>query len=330
VLILWLQFLVSATLIVFAGTKLTRSADTIAEHTGLGALWAGVFLLPLATSLPELVTSWRAAVILAPDLSIGNVFGSNLFNISIIAFIDLTQGHGSVLNRVSQRHIFTAAMGIILTGYAAIIMLVPLPGRFFWVGLDTLAIPVLYLGGNWLLARMERRHAVEAATIDMAARERSLAGAVFWFLTAAVIIIFAGTSLADTGEALATATGLGQTLVGSFLIAITTSLPELVTTYTAARMGILDMAIGNIFGANLFNIIIIFFADLFYMGGPIMHAISPTHLVTAIMSVILTALAVAGLIYRSQRSFVRLGFDSIAIMGGYLLAMILLFFSGRL
>jgi cation:H+ antiporter len=122
-LITWLQFLVSAALIVLAGTRLARSADTIAEHTGLGALWAGVFLLPLATSMPELVTSWRAAVIGAPDLSVGNVFGSNMFNISIIALINLAQRRGSILTRVSQRHIFTAAMSIILTGYAAIIML---------------------------------------------------------------------------------------------------------------------------------------------------------------------------------------------------------------
>jgi cation:H+ antiporter len=326
---LWVQFIISALLIVAAGTRLTRSADTIAEHTGLGALWAGVFLLPLATSLPELVTSWRAAVILAPDLSIGNVFGSNLFNISIIAMIDLTQGKGPVLTRCSQRHIFTAAMGIILTGYAAIIMLVPFPGRFLWVGFDTLMIPVFYVLGSWLLIRMERRHAVEAATIDLSVRERSLVGAILWFVAAAGVIVFAGTTLADTGEAIARETGLGQTLVGSLLIGITTSLPELVTTFTAARMGILDMAIGNIFGANLFNIMIIFFADLFYTGGPIMQNISPIHLVTAVMSIILTALAVAGLIYRSQRSFIRLGFDSIAIVGGYVLAMILLFFSVR-
>lgn len=325
-LILWLQFFMSAVLIVAAGTRLTRCADTIAEHTGLGALWAGVFLLPLATSLPELVTSWRAAVIMAPDLSVGNVFGSNLFNITIIAVINLAQGNGSVLTRVSQRHVFSAAMGIILTCYAAIIMLVPIPGRIGWLGLDTMALPVFYLCGNWLLARMERRHAIEAATIDLAARGRSLVKAVLWFVAAATVIVVAGTTLADTGEAIARETGLGQTVVGSFFIAITTSLPELVTTITAARLGILDMAIGNIFGANFFNIIILFFADLFYTEGPIMQSISPIHLVVALMSVILTAIAVAGLIYRSQRSFVRLGFDSIAIVVGYVLAMIILFF----
>jgi cation:H+ antiporter len=322
---LWIQFLVSALLIVLAGTRLTRSAETIAENTGLGVLWAGVFLLPLATSLPELVTSWRAAVILAPDLSLGNVFGSNMFNVTIIAMIDLFHGPTPILTRVSQRHIFTASMGIIITCYAAIIMIIPFPVRIGWLGLDTLALPFFYVFGNWLLARFERRHAEEDATIDLAGRDRSLVQAVLWFLAAAVVIVFAGTSLADTGDAIAIQTGIGQMLVGSFFIAITTSLPEVVTTFTAARLGIPDMAIGNIFGANLFNLVIIFFADFFYTGGPILHAVSSGHLVTALISVILTSIAVIGLIYRSQRSFIRLGYDSIAILVGYVLAMILLF-----
>jgi cation:H+ antiporter len=325
---IWVQFLISAILIVAAGTKLTRSADTIAEHTGLGALWAGVFLLPLATSLPELVTSWRSAVILAPDLAVGNVFGSNMFNIAIIALIDLSQGKGPILTRVSQRHVFTAAMGIILTCYIALIMIVPIPVRVGWVGLEVMVIPAFYIFGNWLLTRFERRHAVEAATIDLAARGRSLGGALFWFVAAAAVIVVAGINLADAGEAIARETGLGQTLVGSFFIAITTSLPEVVTTVTAARLGILDMAIGNIFGANLFNLLIIFFADLFFTGGPLMQVVDPSHLVTALMSVILTSIAVAGMIYRSQRSYVHLGVDSIFIVGGYVFAMILLFFMG--
>lgn len=326
-LILWLQFFMSALLIVIAGTKLTRSADTIAEHTGLGTLWAGAFLLPLATSLPELVTSWRAAVIHAPDLSVGNVFGSNMFNISIIALIDLTQGHVPILTRVSQRHIFTAAMGIILTCLVAISMLVPIGGQIAWIVPGTVYIPAFYVFGNWLLARFERRHAGESVAIDLAARERSLPKAVFWFVAAAAVIIVAGTNLADTGEAIARETGLGQTLVGSFFIAITTSLPELVTTFTAARLGILDMAIGNIFGANFFNLVIIFFADIFYTEGPILQAISMEHLVVALMSVLLTTIAVAGLIYGSQRSLGRLGFVSIAIVAGYAAAMALLFFA---
>ena len=287
--------------------------------------WAGVFLLPLATSLPELVTSWRAAVILAPDISLGNVFGSNMFNVAIIAMIDLFHGPTPILTRVSQRHIFTATMGIIITCYAAIIMIIPFPVRIGWLGLDTLALPFFYVFGNWLLARFERRHAVEEATIELAGRDQSLVQAVLWFLAAAVVIVFAGTSLADTGDAIAIQTGLGQTLVGSFFIAITTSLPEVVTTFTAARRGILDMAIGNIFGANLFNLVIIFFADIFYTGGPILHAVSSGHQVTALMAVILTSIAVIGLIYRSQRSFIRIGYDSIAILIGYVLGMTLLF-----
>ncbi len=324
---LWIQFIASAFLIVLAGTRLTRSAETIAEHTGLGTLWAGVFLLPLATSLPELVTSWRAAAIFAPDLSLGNVFGSNMFNVAIIALIDLTHGPTPILARVSQRHIFTAAMGIIITCYVAITMIMPISVRIGWIGLETLALPFLYFFSTWLMARFEKRHACQDGAVNFAETGQSLRQAISWFLAAAVIIIFAGTSLADAGDAIALGTGLGRTLVGSFFIAITTSLPEVVTTFSAARRGVFDMAIGNIFGANLFNLVIIFFADAFYTGGNILSVGSPTHLVTMFMFVILTSIAVIGLIYRSQRCFVRSGYDSIAILAGYILGMTLLFLS---
>jgi cation:H+ antiporter len=323
--ILWLHFLISAILIIVAGTRLTRSAQVIAGYTGLGVLWAGAFLLPLATSLPELVTSWRAASINAADLAVGNVFGSNMFNLTIIAMIDLTHGKTPVLTRVSHRHIFTANLVILLTCFMAITMIIPVPFRIGWVGLETTAIPVIYFLGNWLLARFERRYVGEEAAIDLSERNHPLGQAVLWFIVAALVIVVAGSRLADTGEAIARETGLGQTLIGSFFIAITTSLPEVVTTFTAARMGVFDMAIGNIVGANFFNLLILFFADLFYASGPIIQTISSGHLVLALISVILMSLAVIGLIYRSQRSFARLGYDSIAILAVYIVATVLLF-----
>jgi cation:H+ antiporter len=325
-IVLWGKFIVSAFLIIVAGTGLTRNAEAIARHTGLGTLWAGVFLLPLATSLPELVTSWRAAAIGAPDLAVGNVFGSNIFNIFIIAMIDLSQS-GPLLTKVSQRHIFTATVGMLITAFVAINMMMPSHLSIGWLGLNTIVILAFYLAGNWLLSRFERRHAVMASALEVQNEVRPLGQALFFFVVAALVIVIAGTTVADTGEAIARQTGISQTLFGSFFIAITTSLPEVVTTFAAVRLGILDMAIGNIFGANLFNLLILFFADLFYLPGPIMLAISSNHLITAMMSIILTCLAVIGLIYRSQRSFARLGYDSIAIVFGYVIAIILLFFS---
>jgi cation:H+ antiporter len=323
--ILWIRFLVSAVLIIIAGTGLTRNAEAIARHTGLGTLWAGVFLLPLATSMPELVTSWRSAVIGAPDLAVGNVFGSNIFNIFIIALIDISHGSSPLLGRVSQRHIFTAAMVMLVTSFVAINMLTPTTLRIGWLGVDTVAVLAFYLTGNWLLSRFERRHAVQASSLEGDSAVRTLGQALFLFGLGAVIIVAAGTTLADTGQAIARETGMSQTLFGSFFVAITTSLPEVVTTFSAVRLGILDMAIGNIFGANFFNLLILFFTDLFYRPGPIMHVISGGHLITALMSIILTCLAVIGLIYRSQRSFGRLGYDSVAIIIGYFMAILLLF-----
>ena len=104
-LTIWVKFALSALVIVISGVLITRSARVIAEKTGLGFIWGGFILLPLATSLPELVTSWRAASIDSPDLAAGNLLGSMLFNLAVIAVIDLAQGKGALFYRLNQNQI---------------------------------------------------------------------------------------------------------------------------------------------------------------------------------------------------------------------------------
>jgi len=100
---LWLLFLICALIIIFTGTKLTRYGDIIAEKTGLGRVWIGAALIPLATSLPELTSSSGAAWINAPNLAIGNIFGSIMFNLLIIAIADFAHGPGPLLREVIFR-----------------------------------------------------------------------------------------------------------------------------------------------------------------------------------------------------------------------------------
>ena len=95
----WLLFFLDAAFIIVAGMQLTKNAEKVAVSLGLGHTWAGALLLPLATSLPELVTALRAALIAAPDLIGGNIYGSILFNLTLIALIDLAQGRGPLTAR---------------------------------------------------------------------------------------------------------------------------------------------------------------------------------------------------------------------------------------
>ncbi len=141
----WFQFVIGATLVIAAGISLTRSADALSRALGLGAGWAGLLILPLATSLPELVSSVRAALIDAPDLAVGNLFGSNLFNITILAVVDLAQGRGSLFHRLREGHVIAAALGLILLATAGLGLLIPFPAIFQGsIGLETLLLFGVY------------------------------------------------------------------------------------------------------------------------------------------------------------------------------------------
>ncbi|MDW7739674.1 MAG: hypothetical protein SCJ97_06410 [Bacillota bacterium] len=337
--IAWLQFFAGAILIVIAGVTLTKSADTLGRALGLTTGWAGVIILPFATSLPELVSSVRAALILAPDLAVGNLFGSNLFNIAIIAIVDLMQGKGSLFIRLKDGHAMSASISVILISIAGLGLLLPFPT--LWgtqIGFDT----VLLLGSYLLAARIitvyekkgmtladldpRRRKEKEEKEHEEAISRGKTKKAILSFVLGAAVILVAGTYLTDASDVIALETGLGRTFVGSIFLAIATSLPEVVTTSTAARLGKLDMAVGNVFGANMYNMFILAIVDLVYLPGPILKASSQGHLLTLLMCTILTALAITGLVNRSKRAIGYLGIDSLVIVVVYLSAVAALFF----
>jgi len=108
---LWLLFFACAIIIILVGIKLTHYGDIIAEKSGLGRLWIGAALIPLATSLPEIASSSSAALINAPDLAIGNIFGSIMFNLLIIAVIDFAHGPGPLFKQLNIGQILTAILG---------------------------------------------------------------------------------------------------------------------------------------------------------------------------------------------------------------------------
>ncbi|MTI93956.1 MAG: sodium:calcium antiporter [Firmicutes bacterium] len=329
-LILWLRFVSFAALIVIAATQLSRNADIIAEKTGLGRAWVGALLLPVATSLPEIVTSTQATVLGNPDIALGNVFGSNMFNIFIIAVVDLFQGRGPVLYYVSSGHILSAAVGIILIGLTCLGIVigaeftVPVLG----IGFDSLLLLAVFLGGLRLIGRYERKRGGSDDTEEARYRDCTLPRAGIVFAIAAIMIVIAGRQVAIAADELSRVTVLGGTFVGSFLVAVTTSLPELVTTLTAVRLGAYDMAIGNIMGANIMNIFIIVVTDLVYREGSVLSVVSQDNLITGFLAIVLMAIAVTGLIYRSRRSIFYLGFDAIAIIVLYFAGLGLLFASG--
>ena len=329
-MVMWIQFILSALIIVWAGNRLTRSAAVIAAMLGIGTSWAGVLLLPLATSLPELVTSLRAVAIDAPNLALVNIFGSILYNLALLALIDLAQGRGALTAHISRSHILTASFSVITLSLAVLAML---SGIFFnvaWVGGESIFIAAAYLLGSRMLYKYEKRN-LQLESNPTGGRKKaacfSKKTAIWQYLISAGLIIAAGVLLTDAAEMIALETSLGQTVIGTLLLAVSTSLPETVTTLSAVRLGFLDMAVANVFGANFMNMFILFWADLFYRSGPITAAADQAHLLSALVAVIMTTVIIAGIIYRTQRELVSIGYDSLIVLGGYIMALYLVFFA---
>ncbi len=321
-------FGLSAAAVAGAGIVLARTGDVIAERTGLGGLVVGMFLLAGATSLPEIATDVSASLAGAPDLAVGDLFGSSMANMAILAIIDLVY-RGRVWTRVGLGQARLASVAIALTSVALLSLLTPAAPAIGWVGVETVVIVIGYLAATgWIrrTRRSGRREPDGTGEImaptgwgEEAEASTSLRGVVARFALAAGVVLMTAPLVALSAEGIANETGVGQTFIGTFLLAITTSLPELVASLTAVRIGAHDLAVGNLFGSNAFNMVALFAADVAYLPGPILAAVSPGQAVAGVGAILLMALALAAVIHGTETRIRRLEPDAIGLLITYVL-----------
>ncbi len=329
----WLKFLLCFLIILFAGSKLARYGDAIAEKTGLGRLWIGLMLLALITSMPELITGVSSVALVGlPDLALGTLLGSCLFNLSILAVLDVMYRPAPLWNKASSNHMLSAGLGILLMALAAGGILT---GEWFsgltvgWVGIPSFIIVIIYLLGVRGMFRLERGQQLSPPEATVLRYGDSSIGMVwFRFALAAVAVIGAGVWLSYVGREIAETTGWDTTFVGSLFLAISTSMPEMVVAIAALRLGAVDMAVADILGANMLDVAHIFTVDVFYTRGPVLSAVSSSHLITAAVVVVMSLLVIAGLRFRQRRkTFIVISWYSVALIGLYILGAYVLFIS---
>lgn len=330
----WFKFLLCVVIILFSGTKLARYGDAIAEKTGLGGLWIGLVLIAAITSMPELVTGVSAAaLVVLPDLAVGTLLGSCLLNLVIIAVMDILYRPSPILSRVSLRHVASAGAGILLIAVAAGGILAGewLSGLALgWVGLTSIIILILYLVAVRQLFRFERSYQASLPPVSSSKYEESSTKAVwFKFALAAAAVIGAGIWLSFIGDEITETYGWSSSFVGSLFLAISTSMPELVVTIAALRLGAIDMAVADILGSNMFNLAIILPVDLSYSQAPILSEASAAHLVTAVVAIVMSLLVIVGLRFRQKRkTFFVISWYALALIGLYIFGAYALFISG--
>lgn len=333
----WLEFFVCAGLILFSGNLLSRYGDILAEKTGMGRTWIGLILLATVTSLPELGTGLSAVTVAGvPDIAAGDVLGSCVFNLMLIGFIDLLYRPAPILTQAAQGHILSASFGILLLGAVALGFLLSAQEALawsLWIGPYTPVILLLYGVAMRMVFRYEKRRMQEFLSAQAQALQYEdipLDKVYRKVALHAAVVVGAGLWLPFIGARIAEATGWGQTFVGNLLVAASTSLPEIVTTLAALRLGAHDLAVANLFGSNLFNMAILALDDLVYLKGPLLSDISGFHMFSVVAAVLMTAVGIAGLIYRDQKkAWGSISWEGLALLLLYLLNAYLIFSVAR-
>jgi cation:H+ antiporter len=336
--LVWVKFAICLAIILIAGTRLSKYGDALAEKTKLGRIWIGVVLLAAITSLPELATGISSVVFVGkPDLTLGDLFGSNLINLVVIAIIDVLYTRGPVLHFLGTGIVFATILSTMLIGAVATSIYIaqnvtPL-GIFGYIGLYSPILLCLYLLAQYMLVRFQPAQQSPSRAepgVTMTYDHISLSKVCAFFSIAAVATFGAGTWLGFIGDELSEVTGLNASFVGTLFLAICTSAPEIVVSISALRLGALDMAVGNVIGSNLFNMgVTIFVVDLFYTSGPILSYISVGHIGTALFAILMSCAVLIGLIFR-PRFWPRIwvGIDTVTLILLYFIAMSVLYFLG--
>lgn len=324
---IWAQFAATALVIVLAGVRLARYGDVLGEKTGLGRSWIGVVLLAATTSLPELFTGFGATALAPlPDIALGDVLGSCMFNLLILSLMDAVQAE-PLSARAHQGHALSIGFGLLLIGIAGTGLLaserIPAIG---WIGLySPVLIGLYFVAMRVIFAHERQRRLQETQEVaeELQYRDTTLRSAIGQYSVAAIAVVVAALWLPRLGAELARQTGLGEAFVGSLFVAITTSLPEIVVSLTAVRIGALDLGIGNVLGSNLFNLLILGLDDVFYRHGPLMADAGTAHSISVVAIVMMNALFLIGLTYKALTKRFLVTWDSAAIGGVYVVAVAL-------
>ena len=325
-------FLLASAVIAVLGSRLTARADRLADRTGLGEALVGAVLLGAVTSLPGIVATVTAAVDGFAGLAVSAALGGIAAQTAFLAVADL------VYRRANLEHAAASLpnmlMGALLVSLLALLLL-GMQHPDLAVGHVhpvTLMLPAAYLFGlRWVLSAHQRpmwhprmTGSTRVDRPDPEAQREPLGPLLMDLGLCGAAVVGAGWLVTRSGEILATAGGLSDSLVGGVLVAVSTSLPELVTTVAAVRRGALTLAVGGILGGNAFDTLFAALADVAYLPGPIFRDVSTREQALLTVSVLMTGVLLMGLMRRQQSGPANIGAESVLMLTVYAAGVFLL------
>lgn len=331
-----LVFLVCALVITILGTRITRIVDQLADRTGIGEAVAGAVLLGASTSLAGSVLSVTAAWNGHAELAVSNALGGIAVQTLFLVVAD------AVYRRANLEHAAASVPNMLqnalLIVLLAIILLAPLlPDVTLWdIHPVTPLMLILYVFGihlvhgartnpMWRPSQTRETREDEPEDLNMVPPLPRLCVEFLLLMTG---LGMAGWMLEPAATNIAIKTGLSQTAVGVLLTAISTSIPELVTSIAAVRRGALTLAVGGIIGGNAFDTLFTAASDIAYRPGSIYHAMPKDSTLWVALTLVMTGILMMGLIRRQEKGIARVGSESVAIVVLYFTGVVLLFFNG--
>ena len=319
-------FGVAAGLIGVFGVIMTRAARDLAHRTGLGEALTGAVLIGGATSLSGITTSVTAAWNGHAGLAVSNALGGIAAQTAFLAVADIFYRRANLEHAAaSVENLMMCVFLIILLALQMIAFALPEVAVLGVHPVTAVLIGVYLLGLSLLMRTHESPMWLPKRTTDTrpegsGQRSRIRLGLPSLWLTfagCAGTVALAGWVLALVAVPLAARTGLSESFVGGVFTAVATSLPELVIAVAAVRIGALTLAVGDIVGGNAFDTLFIAVSDIAYREGPIYAALAGAELLWLALTLLMTGVLLAGLLFRERHGVGNIGSESLLLLAIY-------------
>lgn len=257
-----LLYLVLAAAVVFLSIKLADYVDIIDKKTKISGAFIGGVVLAAVTSLPELFTSISAITIVKePGMVLGNILGSNLFNVTIIGLLIVFMTKKFSQSVIGKSHLKSAIFSFVLFVMMFLAIFMGFDVQFLGISIYTIIIIAVYALSVRFMAGDESGEDSECNS------SLTLKQVIIRFSIMAVLLVAASVAITYVTDKLNDELNLGAALAGALFLGIATSLPELTSCFTLAKRGNFNACVGNILGSGLFNFLILSIGDIIYRGG---------------------------------------------------------------
>lgn len=330
-LVLWVLFALSAAATWAAGLSLSRATDALDVRWKLGETLGGMILLAFAGTLPEVAITVTAALGGHLDLAAGNLLGGIAVQTGVLVICDFFVLEKKPLSYLvgSLMPVLEASLVIGVTTVALLGTLLPRSAVLWRMSPASVAIVLIWVLGIWAIekvrdnpkwqvsmegcepGRCDRRTPHKEKSHPFEGTRTPLVVAVF--AIGSLVTLGAGVMLTLTSSQLASRAGINGVLFGATILALATALPEISTGIEAVRLGDNQLAMGDIFGGNAFQLTLFAVADL-VAGSPVLPHAGIANSWLAGLGVLVTVVYASSVVMRPEKNYLRVGLDSLAVL----------------